>query len=586
MAPALPADESDRLADLRELGVLDTGVDPDIDSLVDMAALIAGTRIALLSIVEEDEQVFKSSVGLDAERMPRDISFCGHAILDGPGPMVVPDARRDGRFADNPIVVDEPNVVFYAGVPILTSRGHSIGTLCVLDDEPRELTDRQMAALSRLAGQAAGLIEARGREVIGRRRVVGHGDALDDLTGLPLRDGLLAHLGADGPMPRVSSAIALRVDEVDAAGPRAGLLADGALRAIARAILRCVPDTAEVARAFGIFVVVLPGMNGGAARGVVAEIRNRLRGAIIVDTDVSLHVGLTAGLATTLGPAPVSPDDLVGAAEDALRQTGTLGLTSLVVEGDVGEARARTSAIRQGLGAAVTKGQLVVHYQPIVALPGGEPVGAEALVRWRHPALGLIGPDEFIPFAEDMGIVQEIDRYVMRRALHDFAAGRTPGTGISVNLSPVSIRASLPDVVASDLREARVRPSSLMIELTERVRLDSDPDVTEVLHALAVSGVRLAIDDFGAGTTSLAHLRNLPVSRLKLDRSLVTDLSGPDAPRAKMIVRTLNDLAKHLGLEVLAEGVEDAAQRDALVEDGVPLAQGYLFGRPGPLHEA
>ncbi len=586
MPPALPADERERLADLRDLGVLETGPDPDIDSLVDMAALITGTRIALLSIVEEDEQVFKSAVGLDAERMPRDISFCGHAILDGPGPMVIPDAREDVRFADNPIVVGDPNVVFYAGVPILTSRGHAIGTLCVVDDQPRELTERQMAALSRLAGQAAGLIETRGREASGRRRASGYGDAVDEHTGLPLRDGLLAHLGEAGPMARNSSAIALRVEEVDAAGPRAGLLADGALRSVARAILGCVPDTAEVARAFGIFIVVLPGMDGTGARGVVAEIRNRLRGAIIVGADLSLHVGLTAGMATALGPAPVAPDDLVAAAEDALRQTSTFGLTSLLVEGDVREAHARTAAIRQGLGMAVTSGQLVVHYQPIVALPGGDPVGSEALVRWRHPELGLIGPNEFIPFAEDMGIVQEIDRYVMRRALHDFAAGRTPGAEISVNLSPVSIRASLPEVVASDLREARVSPSCLVIELTERVRLDTDPDVGDILQALALTGARLAIDDFGAGTTSLAHLRNLPVSRLKLDRSLITDLSSPDATRAKMIVRTLTELAGHLGLEVLAEGVEDSSQRDALVEDGVPLAQGYLFGRPGPLREA
>ena len=582
----MPPDESERLADLRELGVLDTGADPDIDSLVDLAALVAGTRIALLSIVEEEEQVFKAAIGLEAERTPRDISFCAHAILDGPEPMVVPDARADNRFADNPLVVGDPNVVFYAGVPILTSRGHAIGTLCVVDDKPRELTDRQMAALSRLAGQAAGLLETRGREASGRRRASDNAGVVDDYTGLMLRDGLLAHLTSTGPLPRVSSALALRVEEVDAAGPRAGLLAKGALRAIGRAIVGCVPDTAEVARAFGIFIVVLPGMDAAAARGVVAAVRNRLRGAIMVGDDLSLHVGLTAGMATALGPVPVVPDDLVAAAEDALRQTGTFGLTSLLVESDVREARARTAMIRQGLGAAVTSGQLVVHYQPIVALPGGDPVGAEALVRWRHPELGLIGPDEFIPFAEDMGIVQEIDRYVMRRALRDFAAGRTPGTEISVNLSPVSIRASLPDVVASDLREARVSPSSLVIELTERVRIDTDPEVIDVLNALALTGARLAVDDFGAGTTSLAHLRNLPVSRLKLDRSLITDLSSSDAPRAKLVVRTLTDLAGHLGIEVLAEGVEDASQRDALVEDGVTLAQGYLFGRPGPLHEA
>jgi len=140
--------------------------------------------------------------------------------------------------------------------------------------------------------------------------------------------------------------------------------------------------------------------------------------------------------------------------------------------------------------------------------------------------------------------------------------------------------------VESDLREARVTPSSLVLELTERVRFDRDPDVAQILRALGDAGVRVAIDDFGAGTTSLAHLRTLPVSRLKLDRSLITDLIGPDSDRASMVVRTLAELAQQLGIEVLAEGVEEAAQRDILIEAGIPLAQGYFFGRPGPLHEA
>lgn len=586
MAPPRPPDEAERLADLRELGVLDYGPDPDLDSLVDLAALIADSRIALLSIVEEDEQVFKAAVGLDAERMPRDISFCGHAVAGGPAPMVVPDAREDRRFADNPVVLGDPNVVFYAGVPLLTSRGHSIGTLCVVDDKPRELTDRQLAALERLAGQAAGLIEARGRELAVRRREMAHGDELDERTGLPMRDSMVAEVATAGPLPLVSSALAVRAEEIDAAGPRGGLMADGALRAISRAILGCLPASARIARAFGTFVILLPGADGAAARSVVANIRNRLRGAIVVEPTVSVHVGLTAGVATAGHGVEASPGDLVAAAEDALRQTETFGLTCMVVDADAQETRARTAAIRSDLATAVTEGQLVVHYQPIVRLPGGEQIGAEALVRWRHPELGLIPPDEFIPFAEDMGIIQEIDRYVLRRALSDLASGAVPGSEVSVNVSPVSIRSALPDVVASDLREARVTPSSLVLELTERVRFDRDPDVAEILRALGDSGVRIAIDDFGAGTTSLAHLRTLPVSRLKLDRSLITDLIGADAERAKMIVRTLAVLAQQLGIEVLAEGVEEDAQRVMLIDAGVPLAQGYFFGRPGPLREA
>jgi len=257
-APARPSDEAERLADLRELGVLDYGSDPDLESLADLAALIADTRIALLTIVEEDEQVFKAAIGLDADRTPRDLSFCGHAILEGPAPMIIPDAREDARFADNPLVTGDPNVIFYAGIPLLTSRGHSIGTLCVVDDKPRELTDRQLAALERLAGQAAGLIEARGRELAARRRDAAHGDALDERTGLPMRDSMVAQVARAGPLPPMSSALAIRAEEIDAAGPRGGLMADGALAAISRAILSSLPASARMARAFGTFVILLP----------------------------------------------------------------------------------------------------------------------------------------------------------------------------------------------------------------------------------------------------------------------------------------------------------------------------------------
>jgi diguanylate cyclase len=586
-APPRPADEDARLADIRDLGVATSGPDAEIDALVDLAALIADARIGLLTVVEEDEQVFKSAVGIDAAGTPRDVSFCGHAIAAGTEPMIVPDARLDPRFADNPLVTGDPNVVFYLGVPVLTAQGHAVGTLCVVDDKPRELSNRQVAALVRLASQVAGIIEARGRlGVAERAQAPGDAEALDRDTGLPVREAMLESIRLSGGIPATACAVALRVDEIDAGGPRGGLLADGALAAVAHAIQGCLPDTARMARAFGQFVIVLPGADGVAGRALVATIRNRLRGAIVVEPRVSVHVGLTAGIATTSHALAIPADDLVAAAEDALQQADTFSTGILVLDDGIRGSRERTAIIRTGLATAITEGQLVVHYQPIVRLPGDEVVGVEALVRWRHPDLGLIMPDEFIPFAEDMGIIPEIDRYVMRRALHDLAAGHTQGSEVSVNVSPVSIREGLPGVVASDLRDARVLPSSLILELTERVRFDRDPDVIEVLQALGEVGVRLAIDDFGAGTTSLAHLRSLPVSRLKLDRSLITDLGGPDAQRAAMIVRTLRDLAGHLGVEVLAEGVEDEEQRDTLMREGISLAQGYLFGRPGPLREA
>lgn len=583
-APPAAPNELDRLADVRALGLDAISADPEISAIVDTATLVIDAPIGLLTVVDEDTQVFACAVGIEGAGTSRDVSFCGHAIAAGPDPMIVRDAREDPRFAGNPLVTGAPHIVFYAGVPVLSARGNALGTLCVVDHQPRDLSERQVAALVRLAGQAAVAIETRGREDSMLRGAVA--GPLDERTGLPVRDALLASLEQEGGIPSQASALALRVEEIDAGGPHGGLLAEGALRAVARAILGCLPETAHIARAFGQFVVIVPGADAAQARALVTAIRSRLRGAIVVEPSVSVHVGLTAGIATSGRGALAHADDLLLAAEDALQHADTFSTSLMVLDDDIPASRERTAVIRDGLAAAVTEGQLVVHYQPIIRLQDGDVVGEEALVRWRHPELGLLSPDEFIPFAEDMGIIQEIDRYVMRRALRDLAGGRTRGREVSVNLSPVSLREDLAAVVESDLRDARVTAANLVIELTERVRLDRHPAVAEILGSLDEMGVRLAIDDFGAGTTSLAHLRNLPVSRLKIDRSLVVDLIGPDADRAAMIIRTLRDLAGHLGVEVLAEGVEFEAQRDILLREGIPLAQGYLFGRPGPLREA
>lgn len=568
------ADEAERLAELRSMGVLESGPSPDLDALVDMAALIANSPIALITLVDDDEQVFKATYGLDAPGTPRDISFCGHAIAAGHEPMIINDSRQDPRFADNPLVTGEPHVVFYAGIPLVTGGGHAIGTLCVVDDTPRSLEPRQLEALGHLASQAAGLIELSRRN----RRLAARGDPR---TGLPMRDELIAHVGASGPLPPPASAVVVRVKEIGGGAPGGGLFAHGALQAVADELASCMPGSGSMGRAFGTFLLVLPGVDGGDARGVVSTMRHRIRGHVEVASGHSVRLGITAGVATTVGDVPVEVGDLLLAAEDALATAPPFGNAFVMIAGDdpLG-SRARAQTIRGELAHAAGDGDLVVHYQPIVRLSGAEWVGAEALVRWRHPELGLVMPDEFIPFAEDMDLIAEIDRAVMRTALRDMGAGRVPGHEVSVNVSPGSLRRGWVQSVHAGLREFGVAPHALVVEVTERLRVDREPESLEVLHEVAALGVRVAVDDFGAGTTSLAHLRQMPVSRLKLDRALVQDLTGPDARRAALVVRALAQMADDLGLEVLAEGVETAEQAVALTALGVALGQGYYFGRP------
>ncbi len=160
MKAPLPADEDERIEELRDYHILDTGAEAEYDDLVHLASQICGTPIAVVSLVDTQRQYFKARIGLDATETPRDVAFCAHAILK-PELMIVPDAMKDERFADNPLVTSDPNIRFYAGTPLVTPKGHSMGTLCVIDRVPRALDESQQEALQVLGRQVVKLMQLR-----------------------------------------------------------------------------------------------------------------------------------------------------------------------------------------------------------------------------------------------------------------------------------------------------------------------------------------------------------------------------------------------------------------------------------------
>ncbi len=580
MPPPVPADEVERLADLRELGVLQQGRDPELDDIVELAALITGAPISVVSIVEEDEQVFAASAGLDAERTSRDVSFCGHAVAAGSRPLIVPDASADPRFADNPLVTGDPHIASYAGVPLVSDHGHAIGTLCVISDEPATLTDRQVRGLERLAARAMRIIEERGRLFAQRQAEVGAQTVVDTRTGLPMRGAMIAALARRGPLRVPVSSLALRVEEAGAKGSTGGLLAGGALLGVATTIRGCLPDDAQLGRAFGSFLAVLPGIGATDAHDIALRIKEALREGVPDEAGGQVAVAVTSGVATLDALLAVSIDDLVMLAEDALRRTPTFGITCETIAGGDVLGRARRMEITRDLFTAVLQHQLDVMYQPIVLLPHGEVVGAEALVRWNHPTLGQILPGEFIPIAEEQGAIAKLDNFVLERALSDFASGVTPGSEVSVNISPAAIDLALADRVTAALAAAGVAPAALVLEVTEHGIGTGAPEIAESLRRVSALGVRIALDDFGAGTTSLAHLRHLPIDRLKCDRMFAADLLDDESAQAARMLGGICDLASGLGIEVLVEGIELSVQHEHATRAGVALAQGYLFGMP------
>jgi EAL domain-containing protein (putative c-di-GMP-specific phosphodiesterase class I) len=228
------------------------------------------------------------------------------------------------------------------------------------------------------------------------------------------------------------------------------------------------------------------------------------------------------------------------------------------------------------LRRAIEQDELVLHYQPKISLPTGELTGVEALVRWQHPTRGLLGPDEFVPFAERTGAVADLTRWVVDRAL---AQCRGLDVPVAVNLAAANIvDLTLPAAIGAALERHGVPAERLVCEISEHTVMADPVRASDVLEGLRALGVGLSLDDFGTGHSSLSYLKRLPLDEVKIDRSFVAAMTEDE--NDAVIVRSTIDLARNLGLRVVAEGVESAEIMDALAELRCDVAQGYFISRP------
>ncbi len=321
MPPApLALNDDQRVAALRSYALLDTQAEAAFDRLVTLAAHLTGCPIALVSLVDADRQWFKARVGLGAAATPRDHSFCAHAITDPARPLIVPDASRDARFADNPLVTGEPGIRFYAGVPLVNPEGHALGTLCVIDRMPREMEPAQLDALVTLAGAVATTIELRRA-----MREAGRMARTDALTGLANRPALLDALEAAmrglSAVGEPFALLHLDLDGLRRVNDLQGQLAgDAALRQVAAVLTAELPSSSIAARPGGDeFAALLP---GGKDAHALAE---RLRLAIKARMDaerwpVSASIG-----AVTFHAAPEDLTEALSAADEVLARAKAAG---------------------------------------------------------------------------------------------------------------------------------------------------------------------------------------------------------------------------------------------------------------------
>jgi EAL domain-containing protein (putative c-di-GMP-specific phosphodiesterase class I)/DNA-binding CsgD family transcriptional regulator len=250
------------------------------------------------------------------------------------------------------------------------------------------------------------------------------------------------------------------------------------------------------------------------------------------------------------------------------------GVEAMPTERHVAKLRRRME-IEQELRGAIDRDELHLQYQPVVALPDVRPVGAEALLRWQHPVLGKVGPDEFIPVAEECGMISRLGAWVLHQACQQLSHWLAKGhdVWVSVNVSPHELQApGYVDQVKDALRAHLVPPQRLVLEVTEHALSHDINELIRQLGDLHATGVRIALDEFGAGYFSLGHLPQLPVDILKIDRALMV----------KEMVRVVVELGHQFGLEVIAEGISDQSQMAMVVDAGCKLGQGFLSGRPVP----
>jgi len=405
----------------------------------------------------------------------------------------------------------------------------------------------------------------------------------DSLTGLPNRALLHERLASARPGPRALLRLDLdHVKEVtDTFGHAQG---DVLLRQIAERLRRALRPSDLVTRVGDhAFAVLLPDGEAVEAVRVAERLRATVEEPLYVEGQ-ALQVGASVGIA--LDPTHGTDGTLLllhaDVAMEAARR-GRLGHTVYNPAQD--QHSAERLALVGELRTAIAAGALTLHYQPQVDLTSGRVCGVEALVRWPHPdpERGLIPPDAFIPLAEQTGLIAPLTEWVLADAIRQSRVWRRAGLllCVSVNLSMWNLHdPALPDRVAALLRAHGVPPAWLRLELTESALMSDTTRAMDVMARLARLGVRLAVDDFGSGYSSLAYLKTLPVDELKIDKGFVREMAT-DATDAAIVASTVA-LGHALGLRVVAEGIENRATWDRLVGMGCDVAQGYYLSRPLP----
>lgn len=567
--------ELERIALIEALNVLDPALGRALDPITELAAFTFDVPIALISIVDSDAQHSISRVGLDSlARVERQWSICAFAI-ESHAVMQVEDLSQDPRFAANPAVTGPGHLRFYAGAPLVTRSGIALGALCLIDRQPRVLGEDEIRQLQTLARLVVNQMEL--RMSVGRR---------DAVSGLPNRQQFQSDLGVLGRQDGGHHYTGVLLDVFDLqsttdAGQVLGLKPVESL--LRQASLRVQDMIGEIAQVYHVaatrFGFVLRDHSHEQVEALLERLRERMRRPLMVGSipmSPQFHAGVCA-----FRPEPDQTADLLRKCLVAMHHAVQTDACVCWYSKDRDEYLRRRYRLASDAGRGLSQDQFTLVYQPRFDLSAGLPVSAEALLRWTHPSLGPVSPAEFIPVLECTALMPTLSRWVVEQAVQQAARWQAllPGFAVSLNLSPRDFDDEhLWQRMAERLQMYGLPASLIEVEITEGQWLHSHPAALPQLRAMAAAGVRVAIDDFGSGYSNFGYLAEVPISHIKIDRSLITGLA--DSRTARLKVEAIIRLAEQLGYRTVAEGVEREAELELLRAWGCDEAQGFHLARP------
>jgi EAL domain-containing protein (putative c-di-GMP-specific phosphodiesterase class I)/GAF domain-containing protein len=578
MVPPIPSHKPDRLAALHRLELRDTLLEPALDRLTRLAAGSLSAPMALISLIDEKRQWVEASFGMTIAELPDNASLVTKTLV-ADDMLVVGDATRDRRFRDNPLVVGNPHVRFYAGVPLRTADGLALGALCVMATRPRPgLSLKQTELLRDVAALAVALIETPQAT-----------RALHPVISLPGSFRFLKDLNAflDDP---ARGAVETAVLVIDATTPNQyadlvrtlGRRAAGAFEeATAKRISELLPKRTRLyhlstARFGSIMTADRMGQIEEFLDGLAYNLRRPM-------TSHDIPLATSVGIGVAYYPRDGADAlELLRAATSGAHEALSNEKSWSAYSPTLDLASQRAARLLRDIGPALAnEGQLHLVYQPKTDLRTGRCIGAEALLRWIHPSLGPIGPSEFVGLIERTALVHALTDWALGNALPQVARWRSAGLDlkISINVSMLDLGDEHFVVRLAELLDRHaVHPDWIDIEVTESALIKGPIEVRRQLDAIRRLGVAIEIDDFGTGQSALSYLKYIPATYVKIDQLFISQLAS-DRDDQIMVRSTIN-LVHELGRLVVAEGVADAASCDWLREHGCDIAQGDAISPP------